>query len=68
MGQQDVCDFLEENPHRWYTSRDISDRLAISIGSVTVTLRKLREHDELLYRPVDDRRGKRRQYQYRYKE
>lgn len=43
MGQQEVYDFLKKNSGKWYTSREISEKLGISIGSVTMSLKKLRK-------------------------
>ena len=43
MGQQDIYDFLKKHPKRWYTSKELSQKLGISIGSVTMSLKKLRE-------------------------
>lgn len=43
MGQQEVYDFLNLHPGKWYTSREIADALDISIGSVTMSLKKLRK-------------------------
>jgi DNA-binding transcriptional regulator GbsR (MarR family) len=43
MGQQEVYDYLIRNSGKWFTSREIADALAISIGSVTMSLKKLRK-------------------------
>jgi DNA-binding transcriptional regulator GbsR (MarR family) len=43
MGQQEVYDFLKANAGSWYTSREIAEALDISIGSVTMSLKKLRK-------------------------
>ena len=67
MGQQDVCDFLKEHPNEWFTSREISGHLSISLGSITVTLKKLREHDELLFLRIGNKPGKRQRYRYKHK-
>ena len=42
MGQQDIYDFLKGNKKGWFTSKEISKELEVSIGSVTNCLRKLR--------------------------
>jgi DNA-binding transcriptional regulator GbsR (MarR family) len=60
MGQQEVYSFLEGNKGDWYTSRDISEKLDISIGSVTMSLKKLRNTNMIRYKNS----GKRNTYQY----
>ena len=43
MGQQEVCDYINSQPKgNWYTSKQISEALNIGLGSVTVSLNKLR--------------------------
>lgn len=60
MGQQEVFSFLEENKGQWYTSRDISEQLDVSIGSVTMSLKKLRNTNMINYKNS----GKRNTFQY----
>ena len=67
MGQQEVYDFLKAHPVEWFTSKEISERINISIGSVTVCLKKLRENDEVKFKPVGNKSGRRAQYSYCYK-
>lgn len=43
MGQQEVYEFLLANLGSWFTSREIAEALGISIGSVTMSLKKLRK-------------------------
>jgi DNA-binding MarR family transcriptional regulator len=43
MGQHEVFEFLQKNKGKWFTSRDIAKALDISIGSVTMSLKKLRK-------------------------
>ena len=61
MGQQEVYDFLCKNKGEWYTSRDISKALDVSIGSVTMSLKKLRKTNLIKYKNL----GKRNTYYYR---
>lgn len=68
MGQQEVYDFLKAHPVAWFTSKEISKGINISIGSVTVCLKKLRENDEVLYKAVGNKGGKRTQYSYCFKD
>ncbi len=44
MGQHEVLEFLKKHTG-WFTSTEISKALDISIGSVTASLKKLREAD-----------------------
>ncbi len=60
MGQQEVYDFLMKNPDSWYTSKEISEQLVVSIGSVTMSLKKLRKTNIIKYRNT----GKRNTFQY----
>ena len=64
MGQQEVYEFLVENSGEWYSSRNISDELGVSIGSVTMSLKKLRDTDMIEYKEV----GKRNTYHYTVQE
>jgi len=61
MGQQEVYDFLKKNKNKWYTSRDISEALGVSIGSVTMSLKKLRKTNIIKYKNT----GKRNTYTYK---
>ena len=46
MGQQEVFSFLKDNKGKWFTSKDISDSLSVSLGSVTNNLKKLRKTEK----------------------
>ncbi len=61
MGQQEVYDFLCKNTDKWFTSRDISEELGVSIGSVTMSLKKLRKTNMIQYKNS----GKRNTYWYK---
>jgi Mn-dependent DtxR family transcriptional regulator len=63
MGQQEVYDFLKASEGKWFTSREISEELKISIGSVTMSLKKLRKSKLLDFQNT----GKRNMFKYRYK-
>lgn len=62
MGQQDIYDFLKKNPAGWFTSKELSNKLGISIGSVTMSLKKLRESRSVKYQTT-----KRNMYKYMFK-
>ncbi|MFC2134874.1 winged helix-turn-helix domain-containing protein [Bacteroidota bacterium] len=61
MGQQEVYDFLCKNKATWFTSREISSKLGVSIGSVTMSLKKLRKTNLIKYKNT----GKRNTYEYK---
>jgi hypothetical protein len=50
IGQQEVYDFLTQHKGKWFTSRDISEQLKVSIGSVTMSLKKLRKTNLIKYK------------------
>ncbi|MFA6073729.1 MAG: HTH domain-containing protein [Candidatus Woesearchaeota archaeon] len=61
MGQQEVYDFLCKNKNTWFTSKEISEALCVSIGSVTMSLKKLRKTNIIKYKVT----GKRNTYSYK---
>jgi|TARA_B100001971_G_C18179178_1_gene531735 Mn-dependent DtxR family transcriptional regulator len=63
MGQQEIYDFLKKNKKKWFTARDISKKLKVSIGSVTNCLKKLRKSSSIQYRSS----GRRNQFEYKFK-
>jgi len=65
MGQQDVLRFLRENPDNWFTSSEISSAIGISKGSVTMSLKRLRESNEVAHRKTN---APGKSYQYKYQE
>ena len=62
MGQQDIYDFLKKHPARWSTSKELSEKLEISIGSVTMSLKKLRESKSVKFQTT-----KRNMFKYMFK-
>lgn len=60
MGQQEIYDFLRANKGQWFTSKEISEKLGVSIGSVTMSLKKLRKTNMIKYKNT----GKRGTYNY----
>ena len=60
MGQQEVYDFLCKHKGKWFTSRQISEKLGVSIGSVTMSLKKLRKTNLIKFKNT----GKRNTYIY----
>ena len=47
MGQQEVFTFLSKNRNKWFTSRQIADKLKASYGSVSVSIMKLRQSGQI---------------------
>jgi len=43
MGQQEVYDYLKKHKGKWFTSKEIAEGLKASVGSVTTSLKKLRD-------------------------
>ncbi|NOZ80067.1 MAG: HTH domain-containing protein [DPANN group archaeon] len=68
MSQQDVYIFLSKNKRKWYTAKEIISALNLSTGSVTNSLKRLRETDQIKYRITKDKKtNKRSIYQYQFK-
>ena len=63
MGQQEIYDLLKENKTKWLNSKEITEILDISIGSVTNSLRKLRETGAVKFRES----GNKNQFEYQFK-
>ena len=63
MGQQEIYDFLKKNKRKWYTSREISEKLKVSIGSVTNALKKLRRSRTIQFRTSQHKN----QFEYKFK-
>ena len=50
MGQQEVFAFLKRNRNKWFTTRQMAKRLKASFGSVTTSLKILRESKQVNYK------------------
>ena len=50
MGQQEVFTFLKNNRNKWFTSRQIADKLNASYGSVCVSIMKLRQSEQIRFK------------------
>ena len=49
MGQLEVYEFLKDYPDRWYSSREISDGIALSFPTTVMALKRMREYAEVDY-------------------
>ena len=43
MGQQEVYNFLKKSKEKWFTARDIADKLKISLNSARTSLARLKK-------------------------
>ena len=50
MGQQEVFNFVKKNRNKWFTSRQIADKLKASYGSVSVSIMKLRQSGQVKFK------------------
>ena len=50
MGQQEVFTFLKNNRNKWFTSRQIADKLKASYGSVSVSMMILRQSGQIKFK------------------
>ena len=70
MGQQEVFTFFKRNRHKWFTTRQIAERLKASFGSVTTSLKIMRESRQVnCKKTIADahRLGGRMVYTYKFK-
>ena len=68
MGQQEVFTFLKKNKSKWFTSKEIANKLSSSLGSVTTCLKKLRDSSAVSFKyPNKTGQGK-NSYIYKFRE
>jgi len=68
MGQQEVYTFLKRNKSKWFTSKDIANKLNSSLGSITTCLKKLRDSSAINFKyPHKSGHGK-NSYVYKFRE
>ena len=44
IGQQEVYNLLKANKGKWFTTRQIAENVKVSIGSTTMSVKKLRKY------------------------
>lgn len=69
MGQEEIYTFLKKHKGKWFTSRQITDKLKVSYGSVGTSLQKLRNSNMIKYKInkiKSTRHGNRGLYVYRH--
>ena len=57
MGQQEVFSFLKNNTNKWWTSKQIAQKLNASVGSVTTTLAKLRRQKDIKFKVSEEKKN-----------
>ncbi len=70
MGQEQVYTFLKKHRKRWFTSRQITDKLKVSYGSVGTSLQKLRQSNIIRFKinkVKSSKAGRRGLFVYSYK-
>lgn len=61
MGQLEVLKLLSQEPDKWFTVKEVSDRLELRHTPVSQSLRQLKKYDE-----VDFMMGKNNRILYKY--
>ena len=70
MGQQEVFTFLKNNRNKWFTSKQIADKLKASYGSVSVSVMILRQSGQIKFKenkPRAKTHGRAGKYVYKHK-
>ncbi len=71
MGQWEIYGFLKGNRKGWFTTRQLSEQLGVSSGSVASCVRRLQKTDLIAYKTVKwaskQMRSSRDIFAYRYK-
>ena len=67
MGQQEVYTFLKKNNRKWFTSKDIANKLNSSLGSVTTCLKKLRDSSSVSFKYPNKRGQGKNFYIYKFR-
>ena len=68
MGQQEVYTFLRKNRTKWFTSKDIANKLHASLGSVTTCLKKLRDSSAVSFKYPNKQGQGKNFYVYKFRE
>jgi len=56
MRRASIIDFVDSNPNQWFDGREIAEKIGVSQSTVVNTLRKIRIHNELNWREVQDKK------------
>ncbi|MBI3027349.1 hypothetical protein HYY70_04495 [Candidatus Woesearchaeota archaeon] len=68
MGQQEVYTFLRRHKNKWFTSKEIANRLHASLGSVTTCLKKLRDSSAVSFKYPNKQGQGKNSYIYKFRE
>ena len=69
MGQQEVITFLKENKKKWFTARQTAEALKASFTSITTSLKKLRQSNQIEHKTiVINTLGRKKVFVYKFKE
>ncbi len=68
MGQQEVYTFLKKHRSKWFTSKEIADKLEASLGSVTTCLKKLRDSSSVSFKYSSKTEQRKNSYVYKFRE
>lgn len=55
MSQEDVLIFLKENKGRWFTAREMADKIKISYSTITTNLCRLMRFGMVKFKPIKPR-------------
>ena len=50
MSQEEVFNFLKKNRNRWFTVRQVAERLKVSYGSICSNLARLRLSEQVKFK------------------
>ena len=68
MGQQEVYSLLKKHKSKWFTSKEIANRLSASLGSVTTCLKKLRDSSAVSFKYPNKQGQGKNFYIYKFRE
>ena len=67
MGQQEVYILLKQNKGKWFSSKEVAEKLKISVGSVTVSLHKLRKTNLIYFELARTVKSGNKGYLYKFR-
>lgn len=54
MGHQEIFEFLKKHRGKWFVAEELSKRMNLSVASVRVSLKKLRENRNIYFRKMNN--------------
>ena len=58
---------MKENPDKWFTVKEIGEKIGISTGSCRVCLRKLIKSSDIVFMKISGKNSEKAPFLYRYK-